>query len=69
MGKPWWASKTVWMAFAEILGGIVAAAYGGEIVGWVGWTVAVCGAIQAMLRVATTEPLSIRVQSRHPRYK
>lgn len=69
MSTPWWASTALWVAIVEIIGGVIAAACGGEIVGIAGWIIAICGAIQAITRTLTTKPLSLRNmgRSRHRR--
>jgi len=64
MSTPWWASTALWISIVEIVGGVVAGAYGGEIVGVGGWIIALCGALQAITRVLTTKPLSMRKASR-----
>jgi ABC-type tungstate transport system substrate-binding protein len=68
MSTPWWASTALWVAIVEIVGGVVAGAYGGEIVGVAGWIIAVCGAIQAITRTLTTKPLSMK-KTGVPRYR
>jgi len=60
MTKPWWASKTIWMALFEIAGGVVGSACAGEYVGATGYIVAIAGAVQAVLRLVTKQPLGTK---------
>ena len=57
MTKLWYKSRTVWVSLFEIVGGIVGSAVAGEYVGAAGYIIAICGAIQAILRMITTQPL------------
>ena len=59
MSKPWWASKTIWVGIAEVIGGLVEQVHAGEVAGW-GLAIAIVGAVQVILRLVTGQPVILR---------
>lgn len=57
--KPWYLSKTIWVGIAEIIAGVSLGVVEKEIVGAIGITMAICGAIQSILRLVTGTEVTI----------
>ncbi len=61
--KPWWLSKTIWIAVLQIVSGVLASILAQEWVAShpqaVGVLIAIVGIINAVLRSITTKPISL----------
>lgn len=60
MSTPWYKSKTILLGIAEIVIGVILGIEAGAIAGAVGITMAICGAIQSILRLVTDTPVTLR---------
>ena len=57
LSKKWWRSKTIIVSVGAIICGVIGAAAAGEYTGFAGYAVAIMGAIMAVLRLVTTQPV------------